>query len=190
MRSCGCASGDTPTSRESARASRASPRRMTFATRAMASSSFWSTSTSWSPSLWATTLSTRRFAFQSRLSRPLNAFALEKRPSTSTLVTVGRPPCPLKSLNCDYLESISISKQSFIYFNSFNLDTCCSLGSLTIGQVNLESNNFTYADFIPGCGLRGLHTISVGDGCFSKGTRCILKGLDMCLCLWIRFERD
>lgn len=102
----------------------------------------------------------------------------------------GKTILSFEVMNCNYLESISISKQSFIYFNSFNLDTCCSLGSLTIGQVNLESNNFTYADFIPGCGLRGLHTISVGDGCFSKGTRCILNGLDMFLFLWIRFERD
>lgn len=91
---------------------------------------------------------------------------------------------------CNALESIVIQKNSFTYFNSFNLDTCSSLRSLTIGQVNQESNNFTYADFIPGCGLRGLHTISVGDGCFSRGTRCILNGLEMCLCLCLRLECD
>ena len=89
---------------------------------------------------------------------------------------------------CNALEFISIDPQSFRHFNSFKLDTCSSLRSLSIGHVDYDSNNFTYADFILGCGLLGLETIHVGDGCFSRGTRCILNGLDMCLCLWIRLE--
>ena len=69
-------------------------------------------------------------------------------------------------------------------------DYVCQQNKNRLGEaaLNYYGRKFTYADFIPGCGLRGLHTISVGDGCFSKGTRCILNGLDMCLCLWIRLE--
>ena len=95
----------------------------------------------------------------------------------------GKTILSFEVMNCDYLESISISKQSFIYFNSFNLDTCCSLGSLTIGQVNQDSNNFTYADFILNSALLQLSNISVGDGCFSKGSRCVLGG--MTACVWL-----
>ena len=85
--------------------------------------------------------------------------------------------------SCNALESVFINKQSFTFFNSFNLDTCCSLRSLTIGHVNQDSNNFTYADFILNSALLQLSNISVGDGCFSKGTRCVLGG--MTVCVWL-----
>ena len=100
----------------------------------------------------------------------------------------GKTALSFEVTECNALEFISIDPQSFRHFNSFKLDTCSSLRSLSIGHVDYDSNNFTYADFILGCGLLGLETIHVGDGCFSRGTRCILNGLDMCLCLWIRLE--
>ena len=90
--------------------------------------------------------------------------------------------------SCNALESVFINKQSFTFFNSFNLDTCCSLRSLTIGHVNQDSNNFTYADFILNSALLQLSNISVGDGCFSKGTRCVLGGMTACVWLWLRVD--